>query len=299
LFRYSHRKFQNLTMTVAEPRQMDNTFGFSAWRGIPAVMAEPHAHNDIELNICATELVYRSAGTVRTLPAGVPCAFWGAKPHQLIRADREQALGYVTIPLSQFMSWGLPGAVKDRLLHGDVLVGPPDSAPPELPAQIERWARETAGDDPLILRAAALEIESLLSRMSRGAWAEASVAAPAAQSGRDVDRATRMAAFIAQNSTLDIRVADVAAVVHVHPNRASSIFRSVLGTTVNDYLGQFRVAEAQRLLLTTDLSSAAVAARAGFQSLSTYHETFDSICGLSPTRWRREHAGDHAEGASP
>ena len=59
---------------------------------------------------------------------------------------------------------------------------------------------------------------------------------------------------------------------------------------MNTYLGQFRVAESQRLLLTTDLNSAAIAAQAGFQSLSSYHETFAKICGTTPTRWRKLHA---------
>jgi AraC-like DNA-binding protein len=98
-----------------------------------------------------------------------------------------------------------------------------------------------------------------------------------------------MAAFIAENSTADIRLADVARAIHLHENRASSLFRQVFGSSVTDYLGQFRVAEAQRLLLTTDLTSAAVAASAGFQSLSSYHETFVRVCGTTPTRWRDGH----------
>ena len=101
-----------------------------------------------------------------------------------------------------------------------------------------------------------------------------------------------MATFISEHSNEDIRVADVARAVHLHPNRASSTFRAVFGSSVTTYLGQFRVAEAQRLLLTTDLSSAAVAARSGFQSLSAFHETFAKICGTAPTQWRRAQRSD-------
>lgn len=125
-------------------------------------------------------------------------------------------------------------------------------------------------------------------RMSPGIWLET---APArARSSIDLDRAAQMATFIAEHSSEDIRVRDVARAVHLHPNRAASTFRAVFGSSVTTYIGQFRVAEAQRLLLTTTLNSAAIATKAGFQSPSSYHETFAKICGTTPTRWRRLHA---------
>ncbi len=57
------------------------------------------------------------------------------------------------------------------------------------------------------------------------------------------------------------------------------------------YVQRYRVAEAQRLLVTTDLDSAGVAVEAGFGSLSSYHEAFASVCGISRTRLRRQHLG--------
>lgn len=274
--------------TVPEPRQHGNTFGFVAWRGASTVMSAPHAHNDIEINYCSSELVYSSAGKVTTLPADTPCAFWGAKPHQLIQIDEGHLMSFVTVPLALFMSWGLPETVKDGLLRGAVLVGPADTHPGELARQFDRWAADLSRSRPLTRRAAELEVEGLMHRMSPGSWMETAPAS--ARSSIDLDRAARMATFIAEHSSEDIRVGDVARVVHLHPNRAASIFRAVFGASVTTYLGQFRVAEAQRLLLTTDLSSAAIATKAGFQSLSSFHEIFAKICGTSPTRWRRLHA---------
>lgn len=251
-------------------------------------MSAPHAHNDIEINYCSSELVYSSGGRVTTLPAGTPCAFWGAKPHQLIQIDQGHLMAFVTVPLARFMSWGLPETVKDRLLRGTVLVGSPESDAGDSARQFDRWASDLARTHPLTRRAAELEVEALLYRMSQGSWVETTPAST--PSSIDLDRAARMATFIAEHSGEDIRLGDVARAVHLHPNRASSIFRVVFGSSVNTYLGQFRVAEAQRFLLTTDLNSAAIAAEAGFQSLSAYHETFAAICGTTPTRWRKLHA---------
>lgn len=277
-------------MSVPEPQQNGNTFGFVAWHGASMVMSAPHAHNDIEVNYSTSELVYSSAGKTTTLPPGTPCAFWGAKPHRLAQIDEGHLMAFVTVPLARFMSWGLPEAVKDRLLKGAVLVGSPETSPGELAPHFDRWMRELARTPRFERRAAELEVEALLWRMARGNWAETTPSN--ARSSIDLERASRMATFIADHSHEDIRVADVAGVVHLHPNRASSLFRSVFGSSVNTYLGQFRVAEAQRLLLTTDLNSAAVAARSGFQSLSAYHETFAKICGTTPTQWRKIHDED-------
>ena len=272
---------------LPEPRQHGNTFGFVAWRGASTVMSAPHAHNDVEINYCSSELVYSSAGKVTTLPAGTPCAFWGAKPHQLVQIDEGHLMAFATVPLARFMSWGLPDPVVDRLLRGTVLVGSPDRVTDERAPLFERWADDLSHTHPPNRRAAELEVEALLHRMSQGQWVETTSGTP--RSTIDLDRAARMATFIADHSGEPIRLSDIARAVHLHPNRASSTFRAVFASSVNTYLGQFRVAEAQRLLLTTDLNSAAISEKAGFQSPSSYHETFTKICGTTPTRWRKLH----------
>ena len=159
----------------SEPRQHGNTFGFVAWRGASTVMSAPHAHNDVEINYCSSELVYSSAGKVTTLPAGTPCAFWGAKPHQLIQIDEGHLMAFVTVPLARFMSWGVPSAVVDNLLRGTVLVGSPDSVADELAPLFERWADDLSQTQHLTRRAAELEVEALIYRMSQGSWVETSL----------------------------------------------------------------------------------------------------------------------------
>lgn len=98
-----------------------------------------------------------------------------------------------------------------------------------------------------------------------------------------------MATYIAERSMLDIRAADISGTVHLNPNRAAPIFRSVFGVGPTTYLGQLRVAEAQRLLLTTDLISCMIAQQSGFQSLSTFHQVFSRTCNMTPTQWRGIH----------
>ena len=168
-FRRCIALFQKVTMSLmTEPQQQGNTFGFVAWHGASTVMSAPHAHNDIEVNYSTSELVYSSAGKTTTLPAGTPCAFWGAKPHQLIQIDEGHLMAFVTIPLARFMSWGVPENVKDRLLRGTVLIGSAESVPGELGPGFDRWMRELAQTQRGERRAAELEVEALLWRMADG-----------------------------------------------------------------------------------------------------------------------------------
>ena len=172
------------------------------------VMTAPHAHNDIEVNYSTSELVYSSAGKTTTLPPGTPCAFWGAKPHQLIQIDEGHLMAFVTIPLARFMSWGLPESVADWLLRGTVLLGSPESTPGELAPDFDRWMRELVRTKRMERRAAELEVEALLWRMAGGSWVETMPAH--ARSSIELERASRMATFIAEHAHEDIRVADVA-----------------------------------------------------------------------------------------
>jgi AraC-like DNA-binding protein len=276
-----------------EPFQQGNSFGLTAWHGPSRTMSMPHAHNDIEINFCDRPLVYSSGGKTSTLPAGAPCAFWGAKPHQLINFERGVLLAFATVPLAQFMSWSVPSPVKNRLLHGEVLIGPAKASHEEFAAGFDRW-----GDDLHLgnsgRRAAELEIEALLHRMSEGHWSEQSF--DNARSSLDLTRAAVMAAHIADNADSRLTVDGVASSILLNANSASAIFTSVFGVSINRYVAQHRVAEAQRLLLLTTLDSGTIGRRVGFQSSSSFHEHFASICGTSPVQWRRLH--DSASGGA-
>lgn len=269
-----------------------NTFGFTAWRGRTDVMSASHAHNDIEINFSAAPLTYDSGGRSAFLPGGVPSAFWGATPHRLIDVDAHEPLAYVTVPLARFMTWGLPSSITDQLLRGGILQGPDGGGDiDDLVSAFERWNADLRGPRRSALRerAAELEVAALVLRMTEGGFSQPR--SESAPHSLDLRRAAEMAGFLATHLTDDVRVSDVARVVHLHPHRAAAVFRDVFGVRVKTYLGQHRVAEAQRLLLTTDLGSAEVGATAGFQSTSSYHATFAEVTGMSPVRWRREHRG--------
>jgi AraC-like DNA-binding protein len=98
-----------------------------------------------------------------------------------------------------------------------------------------------------------------------------------------------MVRYIAEHFREPLIVADVAASARLHPNYAMAQFRKIVRTTVGDYLTQCRLAEARRLLVTTDLPTVDVASAAGFGSVSRFYTAFTTACGTPPATFRREH----------
>ena len=92
-----------------------------------------------------------------------------------------------------------------------------------------------------------------------------------------------------------IALEDVAAHIGFAKSTCCREFRSQLGCTLTEYVLNARLQEASRLLLTSDLSVAEVAASCGFSSSSYFITKFRTKIGTSPAAYRKEHAGDHAD----
>ena len=91
-----------------------------------------------------------------------------------------------------------------------------------------------------------------------------------------------MVRHIAEHFREPVTVSDVADAARLHPNYAMTQFRNVVRMTIGEYLAQFRLAEARRLLVTTDLRTNEVAAAAGFGSVSRFYAAFVAACGTPP-----------------
>lgn len=93
----------------------------------------------------------------------------------------------------------------------------------------------------------------------------------------------------------ELSLPSLAAAFFMSPYYLSRRFREVTGYTVTRYLQLTRVRNAQVLLLHSDRSITAVAEEAGFTSFSQFNRVFRSVCGASPSAYRRE----GGEGGSP
>ena len=75
----------------------------------------------------------------------------------------------------------------------------------------------------------------------------------------------------------------------VSRTRLCTTFKRETGLSVGDFLNRSRIAHAQKLLATTQLSMAEIAAAVGYARQSSFAERFKEDTGITPTEWRREH----------
>jgi AraC-like DNA-binding protein len=262
-----------------------------AHRGAPPRMAAAHRHDDIELNFVARgRLEYLFGGRSVPVEAGQLAVFWAATPHQLVADARAAGEGdtdgdvcWLHLPLTNVLGWGLPAELVARLMLDEPVVVD-GSAVGDLSAAFDRWVVDLA--DPESVDIAMLEAQAVVRRALRapvirqdGRPARADVLAHGVAA---------MATFIATEFRSPLRVTDVADVAHLHPSSAMSAFRGALGVTIAQYLTRCRIAEAQRLLITTDRSVGDIGAAAGFGSQSAFYDMFTRATGRAPATYRRE-----------
>ncbi|GAA1659343.1 helix-turn-helix domain-containing protein [Glycomyces endophyticus] len=258
------------------------------WAGRPVLMDTAHQHDDLEINFVAEggTMLYLFGGTPVEIGPGSVAAFWAAVPHQLV-ANSVTRAHWVHVPFATFLGWGLPTALVGRLLSGMPLIAPPSAAMASDPANFTQWAADLSSALPERRRILLLEVEARVRRLALDAPQE-----PALRySGGDpaLRHAVAMVRHIAEHFREPLTVADVAAAARLHPNYAMTHFRKIVRTTVIDYLSRCRLAEGRRLLVTTDLPIAAVAADSGFTSVSRFYAAFTAECGLPPAAYRRQH----------
>lgn len=82
----------------------------------------------------------------------------------------------------------------------------------------------------------------------------------------------------------------VASVACITPNYLSKRFHAETGMSLREYVNQLRIAEAKRLLLSTNKSVSEIAGEVGFDNISYFSTVFRKLCGMSPIDWKN---GNH------
>ena len=93
-------------------------------------------------------------------------------------------------------------------------------------------------------------------------------------------------AHITRHFTERLRESELAALCDMTPHRFSREFKATFGVTFQDFLMNFRIAEARRLLANPQMSVTDVAAAAGFPDPSYFARVFKRRTGRSPTEYR-------------
>lgn len=93
--------------------------------------------------------------------------------------------------------------------------------------------------------------------------------------------------FLDRRFAADVHLGDVARAAGYSPHHLHRLFTAAYGETPHDYLTRLRLAEARRLLETTDMSVTDVCLAVGFSSLGSFSSLFRRHVGRPPTSYRR------------
>jgi AraC-like DNA-binding protein len=269
------------------------TFGLNArLQKPPEPMGRIHHHHEVELNyVFRGGITYLHRGTVRRLESKRLAVFWGSTPHSLVAVDPYTEMAWITVPLAWVWSWGLPERFVRELMHGNWWYAPPNFGER---FQVRAWVKELSNPTRPQQRRLLLELEACFLWLaeqespvrpdSPSRWGEG-------ESTVSLQKVERMAKCMAERFQENLTVADIAKAANLHPNYAMPLFRRHCGVTIRDYLLQYRMTHAQRLLLTTDQKVIDVALASGFSSQSSFYAAFVRLVKDTPQAFRSRMEG--------
>lgn len=245
-------------------------------------------HQEIECNfVDGGRITYLLGTTPITVEMGRWSMFWAAVPHHIIHADPDAKLYGLTIPLSYFLGWHLPNRIIEPIMNGQMILDARGDLDLDK-AMFKRWCLDLDLDSEERNQIVMLELEARLRRLSlyAGIAQRSSIDLEANNEAYPFVKAKHMADYIAQYYTKRITVQQVAETVDLDRSQAVSLFRNYFQMSIGDYIKQYRVAHAQRLLVTTNLILSSVASRSGFTSVSQFYDEFKRYCYHTPKAYR-------------
>jgi AraC-like DNA-binding protein len=274
-----------------------SAFGLATDWFPPVLMPRPHRHNEVELNFVEQgSMTYLFGGVRSAVRAGQMALFWATIPHQVIITGEQTILHWITIPFVTFLQWQLPDVLTHQIVRGLFIQTHEEVTDTQRlmdQALFRQWYNDLQQNADVHRKIVMLEVEARLHRLalamtipavSTSAEGQAETGAILANS--KPNKVERIACFIAEHYTEPLSIERIAQTVHLHPNYAISLFRKTFGMSLVDYITQYRVAHAQRLLATTDASVSSIALEAGFGSVSRFYTAFNRACGQSPATYR-------------
>lgn len=105
---------------------------------------------------------------------------------------------------------------------------------------------------------------------------------------KNQDRILTMIAFIQENYAEKLTLEEIANSAAVSTRECLRCFKAAIHQSPMDYLIEYRVRSAKKLLETTELSITDIALQCGFNSNSYFTKLFHRICGKTPNAYRKE-----------
>lgn len=98
----------------------------------------------------------------------------------------------------------------------------------------------------------------------------------------------RATSYLRRHYTEDVTIGELAQALHINRQYLYRRFQAELGVTPHHYLTMLRLDRAKALLRDTDESVEAIAMQVGYSTYPPFANRFHTLCGLTPTQYRRQ-----------
>ena len=93
--------------------------------------------------------------------------------------------------------------------------------------------------------------------------------------------------YVENNYAQKITIAEVSDIVGFSESHFMRYFKETMGTSFVDYLKEYRLTMAARLLQSSEDSVLSIAAEVGFENLSYFNRAFKGRYGMTPLQYRK------------
>ena len=105
---------------------------------------------------------------------------------------------------------------------------------------------------------------------------------------KSLDKVKQIVSYIESHYTEPITVQSTADYLGFSESHFMRYFKETMGTSFVDYLRDYRLTIASRLLTTSDSSILDIAAESGFENLSYFNRVFKQKYSMTPRQFRKE-----------
>lgn len=264
------------------------------------LMPAPHWHGHVEGNfLIGGRMTYAFEGQEFEVPEGRLTLFWAGLPHRLIAltptGEAPVRLANLYLPFDVFLFLPHVARLQAALLGGGVACLPAGLV---TEATVRGWFRDYRSGDAERREVLTMELNAAMRRALLEPLEFLRL--PATDARGPAPRTARMAHVVAmvrhimENLAQPMTNADVAAVAGLHETYALSLFTSVMRMPMRRFIIRMRLLRARALLTEGNATVAAVAAQAGFSSLTQFHDHFRRAYGTTPQALREGRRGPAA-----
>lgn len=107
--------------------------------------------------------------------------------------------------------------------------------------------------------------------------------------GKEQGRMTSIQRYVEERYQQPIDVNDVSGLIHLSTAAFCRYFKKITRLTFTDFLNQYRINQAKKLLL-HDKNVTEACYESGFENLSHFNKTFKKLAGENPSQFRKRHA---------